>query len=323
MPLIRNEFRTGLLVLLTAAILAVVLIYLEAPGLAGERRIFHVYFDNASGINIGAPVMLAGRRVGQVSRLMSPVPESQRPRPDLVVLVEVAVDPSALIYKDEHVIMVQYSLLGEQVIDFTKGNEASGLASTNTKFIGERQPGLSEVGQKVLDKLDPVIGSATSAMQDLQKTASHLNEMTQQGSDLTLAIANFRTLGEQLTFLSGSNGALYQTFDNMQLLTNKESPLAQTFKNAEKFTGSLAENKDISLSLRNFRHASENFSSTARSLRSGVNSIQPSIKKTVHNAEQFTDTVKRQPWRLIWPSTKKYPEDQPKCKPPAVAQRCP
>ena len=147
--------------------------------------------------------------------------------------------------------------------------------------------------------------------------------MTQQGSDLTLAIANFRTLGEQLTFLSGSNGALYQTFDNMQLLTNKESPLAQTFKNAEKFTGSLAENKDISLSLRNFRHASENFSSTARSLRSGVNSIQPSIKKTVHNAEQFTDTVKRQPWRLIWPSTKKYPEDQPKCKPPAVAQRCP
>jgi len=267
--------------------------------------------------------MLAGRRVGQVSRLMSPVPESQRPRPDLVALVEVAVDPSALIYKDEHVIMVQYSLLGEQVIDFASGNEASGLASTNTKFIGERQPGLSEVGQKMLDKLDPVIGSANLAMKDLQRTATHLNEMTQPGSDLTLAIANFRTLGEQLTFLSGSNGALYQTFDNMQLLTDKESPLAQTFKNAEKFTGSLAENKDINLSLLNFRQASENLSSTTRNIKSSVNCIRPGVGKIVHNAEQFTDTVKRQPWRLIWPSTKKYPEDQPKCKPPAVAQRSP
>ena len=242
---IRNELRTGLLVALTAAVLAAALIYLEAPGLAGERRIFRIYFDNAGGINAGAPVMLAGRKIGQVSRLLSPIPESQRPRPDLAVIVEVVVDRSALIYREERVNMLQFSLLGEQVIDFTRGNEASGRATADTRFIGERQPGLADVGQKVLDKLDPVVGSATLAMLDLQKTCSHLTEITQQGSDLVLAIANFRQFGEQLLGISGPDGTIQHTFNNLKALTGKESPLANALDNAEKFTGDLKDNKDI------------------------------------------------------------------------------
>jgi hypothetical protein len=33
------------------------------------------------------------------------------------------------------------------------------------------------------------------------------------------------------------------------------------------------------------------------------------MSDAIKNADQFTDTIKRQPWRLIWPSTKTYPED--------------
>ena len=315
MGLIRNELRTGLLAIVAAAVLTGVLIYLGAPGLFSERQIYRVYFDNASGITVGSPVMLAGRRIGQVSKLVSPVPESERPRKELAAIVEVAVAHDAKIYQEEHVTMLQYSLLGEQVIDFTQGNEASGLATAETKFIGERQLGLSDVGQQVLAKLDPVVGSATLAMKDLQKTCSHLTEITQEGSDMVVAIANFRQLGERLTVLSGSNGAFQHTLDNLEDLTAKEGPLGKALANAEKFTGELADNKDIGLSLRNFRHASETLSTTARGLRSSVRGIKPGIDQTVHNAEQFTDTVKRQPWRLIWPSTKKYPEDEPPPRP--------
>ena len=321
MVVIRNELRTGLLVAITAAVLAAALIYLEAPGMAGERRIFRIYFDNAGGINAGAPVMLAGRKIGQVSRLLSPIPQDQRPRPDLAVVVEVAVDRNALIYREEHVTMLQYSLLGEQVIDFTQGNEASGRATGDTQFIGERQPGLADVGQKMMEKLDPVVGSATLAMKDLQKTASHLTEITQDGSDMVIAISNFRMFGERLLALTGSDGAIQQTFDNLKALTGKESPLANTLTNAEKFTGDLSGNKNIDATLRNFRQASENLSSTARNLKCRVRSIGPGIDQTVHNAEQFTDTVKHQPWRLIWPSTKKYPEDQSQPCVDPVAER--
>src|SRR5262247_4334668 len=61
MQLERNEILTGLLVLL------------GAPGLFRPLVTYRIYFDNAAGIKQGAPVMLAGRKIGQVQKLYSPV----------------------------------------------------------------------------------------------------------------------------------------------------------------------------------------------------------------------------------------------------------
>ena len=73
MQLRRNEIMTGLLVLSTVAVLALILIMLGAPGLFRPLVVYKLYFDNAAGINLGAPVLLAGRKVGQVKTLSSPV----------------------------------------------------------------------------------------------------------------------------------------------------------------------------------------------------------------------------------------------------------
>ena len=79
MQLQRNEIMTGVLVVGTMAVLAFVLILLGAPGLFRPLVTYKVYFDNASGIKIGAPVMLAGRKIGQVQKLFSPVsPDEDR-----------------------------------------------------------------------------------------------------------------------------------------------------------------------------------------------------------------------------------------------------
>jgi len=107
----------------------------------------------------------------------------------------------------------------------------------------------------------------------------------------------------------------------LQDLTGDESPLSQALRNASQFTAELAENKDIPEALRNFRKASRNLNSTVVGLRSTVKGIDPGVKSTLHNAEEFTDTIKRQPWRLIWPTTKKYPEDQPRETPAAIAEK--
>src|SRR3982750_4702649 len=73
MPLRRNEILTGLLVLGTVAVLVGTLILLGAPGLFRPLTTYRLYFDNAAGIKQGAPVMLAGRKIGQVQSLYSPV----------------------------------------------------------------------------------------------------------------------------------------------------------------------------------------------------------------------------------------------------------
>ena len=39
-----------------------------------------------------------------------------------------------------------------------------------------------------------------------------------------------------------------------------------------------------------------------------LNQLGPDLKASGENVKELTQTVKSQPWRLIWPSTKKYPE---------------
>jgi ABC-type transporter Mla subunit MlaD len=321
MKIIRNEIRTGLFALVTLAVLVGVLLYLGAPGVLRQMRHYHVYFDNAGGIQLGAPVMLAGRRIGEVTHLFSPVPDADRPNPTLEVVIQVEVAEGARIFRNAKVQMLQYGLMGEEVIDFTGGDESAGLARSDEKFTGRREPGLTDAVPKILDALDPVIKSATRTMSALAKTSTRLTELTAEGSDLTLAIANFKEVTANLVELSGSDGSLCHAFTNLESLTGEGGPLEETLQNARQFTGNLATNPDINASLTNLRQASRGLNHTVKGLNTTIRDIRPGLDNTVHNAAQFTDTIKHQPWRLIWPTTKKYSEDERKpTGPPSVAE---
>jgi len=77
MQLQRNEILTGLLVVGTIGVIAFLLVLLGAPGLFRPLVTYGVYFDNAAGIKPGAVVMLAGRKIGQVQKLYSPLTSAE------------------------------------------------------------------------------------------------------------------------------------------------------------------------------------------------------------------------------------------------------
>jgi ABC-type transporter Mla subunit MlaD len=317
MNITRNEIRTGLLVVLSLAALTALLLYLGAPGVFIPQNTYRIYFDNAGGIKPGAAVMLAGRKIGTVRKLFSPVPDKDRPTPKMEALVEVQVDRTAEIYNKVKVQMTQTSVLGESVIDFTNGVEESGLAKDGQYFLGERPGGLADAVPAVLEKLDPALTKATTTLDSLQKTADNLNRLTSEGADLPVAFTAFKKFGMNLDEMTGEKGSLRmavknietmtsddgklgKSLDNLEKLTNPESSLAHTMRNAEKFTANLVNNRDIEVTLKNFRLTSENLNRT-------VDELGGQFSAVGENLEQASDTVKRQPWRLIWPTTKKYP----------------
>jgi phospholipid/cholesterol/gamma-HCH transport system substrate-binding protein len=337
MTIARNEIRTGLLVIVTVATMVGTLIYLGSPGVFVPQKTFDIFFDNASGLEPGAPVLLAGRRIGRVTTLHSPVPEKDRPDPKLETLVEIEVEKSARIFKKVKARMALPSLLGKPVIDFTSGEEDSGLAEDGAIFVGERTPGLAEAVPTILEKLDPVLAKVTETLDGLKKTADNLSNVTKEGSDLPVALAEFRKFGTHLNELSGPDSSLRHSLQNIEKLTGNEgklaksldhihdltgpdgdlakamanaraitgpdSDLAKTMTNAKDFTGKLAENKDIDATLKNLREVSEN-------LNAKIDGVMDELHATGANLKQGSDTLKRQPWRLIWPTTKKYPEEE-------------
>jgi ABC-type transporter Mla subunit MlaD len=311
MQLRRNEILTGVLVLATLAVLTFVLILLGAPGLFRPLSTYKIYFDNAAGIKLGAPVLLAGRKIGQVDKLYSPVTKSEADRavqatnakrpsptanaspsptaaPRFEVRIDVQIDKSAAVYKDAKVRLTTLGLLGETAIDFAQGNESAGRAQDGDIFIGDRVPDFSEAVSKMLNIIEPVATSATGALNQLQSTATNLSRITDENSQMNMAIAQFRTFAENLTNL-----------------TARDSSLSVSLKNVEQISNQLTANDNLKVTLQNFRVASEELKST-------LDQLAPDLKQSGKNITDLTTTVRSQPWRLIIPSTKKYPEDEQK-----------
>lgn len=158
MQIHRNEIKTGILVLVTLGILIVVLVIIGVPGVLRPINTFRIYFDNAGGIRPGAPVLLAGREIGVVSALQSPVPMKDRPdgHTNYEVAIEVKVDRDAQVYRSITVHLTQQGLMGQQVIDFFRGDEKSELATNHADFVGERVPDLSD---SVNDHIESLLGT--------------------------------------------------------------------------------------------------------------------------------------------------------------------
>jgi ABC-type transporter Mla subunit MlaD len=139
MQIHKNEITTGILVLATFGVLITVLFVIGMPGVIKPLNTYRIYYDNANGIRPGAPVLLAGREIGKVTALQSPVPLDKRPagHADFEVSIDVQVERKAEVYHTETVHLTEQSLMGQEVIDFVHGDESSGLAENHTEFVGE------------------------------------------------------------------------------------------------------------------------------------------------------------------------------------------
>src|SRR3979490_334643 len=102
MQLTKNEIMTGLLVVGTVAVLVFVLVLLGAPGLFRPLVTYKIYVDNAAGIKLGAPVLLAGRKIGQVDKLYSPVSKEEAARAEAAAKALQARDPSQTPAESRH-----------------------------------------------------------------------------------------------------------------------------------------------------------------------------------------------------------------------------
>jgi ABC-type transporter Mla subunit MlaD len=302
MQILRNEVRTGLMVLLTLGLVVGVVLYISSPGLFKPLKSFLVYFDDAAGIKPGAAVMLAGRKIGTVADIQSPVPLNDRPehRLNYEAMVRVQVAEDSQIYKETTVAMRSFGLLAELVIDFTNGNADSGLAEPNAKFVGTRAPDLAEIGPLIILKLDPVLKQTELTLAELQKTSHNLTVLTSQESALTGTLRSFGAVGENLKTITAKGGGIDSTLVSAHEVLN----------NVKDVTVQLQKDNNLEKSLGNLKAASGKLKTILDSLDKTMATLLPRLNGIVSDLGELTGKLKQQPWRVIWPSTIKYPEGQ-------------
>jgi ABC-type transporter Mla subunit MlaD len=302
MQILRSEVRTGLFVILTLGLVVGIVLYISSPGLFRPQKMFLVYFDNAAGVKPGAAVMLAGRKIGTVADIESPVPLNDRPEDHLnyEAMVRVQVAQDAQIYKETTVSMRSFGLLAELVIDFTNGNPSSGLAEPNDKFVGTRAPDLGELGPLIIQKLEPALKQSEVTLAELQKTSQNLTALTARDSLLTGTLKNFEVVGANLKTITEKGGGIDSAlvkFDGV-------------LSNVKDVTAQLEKDSNLEKTLANFKAASARLKTILDSLDKTMDSVLPRLDFIVQDLNQLTDKLKQQPWRIVWPTTIKYPEGQ-------------
>src|SRR6516162_2576377 len=256
MQILRTEVRTGLLVILTLGFVVGIVLYLSSPGLFRQLKSFRVYFDDAAGIKPGAAVMLAGRKIGTVAEIQSPVPLDDRPeaKPNYEAMVRVQVSYDSQIYRETTVSMRSFGLLAELVIDFNNGNPGSGLAEPNERFVGVRAPDLGEVGPLVIQKLEPALRQSEATLAELQKTSRNLTVLTAKDSALTGTLKNFQDVGANLKDLTEKGGRVDSALTQMHEVLGRAH---EVLGNVQNITVQVKKDNNLQKALANFNASSE------------------------------------------------------------------
>ena len=173
-----------------------------------------------------------------------------------------------------------------------------------------RVPDLNSSLPKILAVIEPVASTATLTLSDLRKTIDSLNTVFGQEGELRGALDKLRVTADNLTGLTAPDGSLGHTLNNLSDLTDRlrddKGPLMSTLNNLQKTTSDINKDDRVQKMLVNFESASTRANDATKNINALLIGVRPSVQKTTENLAQMTDTLKRQPWRLLWPSTKKY-----------------
>ena len=256
--------------------------------------------------------MVAGHQIGQVAAIEAPVAMAKRPAkyPEDEVLITVRIERRATVYCNATPRMIQNGLLGTPVIDFVGGTEESGNAQNGYTFVGERVPDLNSALPKILSVIEPVASTATLTLRELRQTIDTLNAVFGQEGDLRAALMKLRATADNVSALTAPDGSMGHTLTNLQELTTRlkadDGPLMATLNNLQKTTGDINRDGRVEKMLANFEQAGARADNAAKQASALLTGLTPSVNQTAANLAQMSDTLKRQPWRIIWPATKKY-----------------
>lgn len=163
MEVFRAEIRSGILILVSLAVLVVgIFLVSDLKDLLEEKKELTVLFTYADGISRGSPVWYAGVEVGEVTKV-SIAPQ----RPDRVALT-LRIDPRARVTKDSKVYIRSLGMMGAKYVDISPGSPEGESLKPGEVLEGEAPVSLSEImerGYTIARQLEGLLGE----LQDLAK----------------------------------------------------------------------------------------------------------------------------------------------------------
>ena len=315
----------GLVLLAVAALLGWLL-----PRLRPARgTLYHFYVEDTAGLPEGTEVKFRGLVVGQVMRVGLDEERSLAARTPWFRVEFQSNDEGTRVMNlwsfRQVALDKETPIVGATVVTLTDPTMPGGQTPT-VAALTLQKPGdnpLPGPVQEIADNLNEVLVNFNATVQSLRGSLSarpdtlgddrHANlalclerdvyplagpdaatgrptRLASMLGSLGDAAASFQTVGDHLGTITGEDGSANRMLRRVDALAanlqDEDKPFLRVFTDIRKTSGELR-------------------GDLAR-VDTLLARVSPMIERTTSNTEQMSDTLKRQPWRVFWPSTKKY-----------------
>lgn len=199
-----SQLKIGIIVLVSLALLCTLLFLMTSAagtGIFQKHLMVTSYFDNASGLRVGAPVDLEGVTIGEVRRVQISTDRARKLTPVRVVM-KLSPHFQDSLHKDSVASLETSGVLGDTIVEINSQHATGPPLDTGDELPTKDEPSIQDV------------------VQSSQQTVKSVNEMLPKMNDIVSAIDNGKGSAGKLI----NDPALYnravRTVDQLQLLVN-------------------------------------------------------------------------------------------------------
>ncbi len=224
---IKKEYSIALLVVGGIALLIFGVNFLKGLDLFQKRNVYHVVYNNVSGITGASPVYFHGYKVGQVISTQLKLDGTGR------IVVSFQMNEDELALPNDTKVEIYSADIFTRAIQLRLGTSTV-MAQAGDTLIGDAQLSLTDA---VSEQIDPLKAKAESMISSIDSVLSSFQQLLNPEAvgDIDSSFTNIRTALESL-----SNTA--RRLD--QLVAVESATLSATLGNLETVTGALARNSE-------------------------------------------------------------------------------
>jgi phospholipid/cholesterol/gamma-HCH transport system substrate-binding protein len=290
-----SQLRVGVTVLFASIVLAV-LIFLISGGprtLFTPKLFLKAYFENASGLRVGAPVRLEGVDLGNVSRI-TVVPD--RALSPVEVTMKVTTKYRGGLRKDSVATLATAGVLGETFVDINSGG-ATGPEAQNGDALKTREtPEIQDVvraSQGTLQNVDILVRRLDRIVSAIERGEGSIGKVIYDPTlynRLNTTVNEFQDIVSEISAGRGSIGKLINSDELYNKLNDSVDKINKLTDEIDQGTGTVGKLiKDPSL----YNNANETIAK-ANKLMDDVNSGKGALGKLASDpefAKKLDDTV--------------------------------
>ncbi|MGH1365755.1 MAG: MlaD family protein [Calditrichia bacterium] len=282
-----NEIKTGLMLVVSLALLTLFLVTIFGIGVGNSTNDYKLNLEYIGGITEGSLVKYVGMDVGQVTSIGLTDNEAAP------IEVQIIVNEDIPVRVDSRAFITALGIMSENHIEISPGSNSSSLLPTESVIPTKEVAGFPQLAEDM--------GNITGELQTLMTQVNSFLGNDNQ-SHLTSIVGNMDTL------MSDSRLQMSETVRNFRILSERLNKLTGSLDGT--FNGNKGNIDGILANLKNSSDQSNellsNMQLTLASLQTLIDSnnanvveILDSYQISSQNLEDITRMLKERPWMLI------------------------